>query len=353
MSQKTLAADEKSPAAILQRFLKNNFSIKILSNPFRAVIDSECGDNTAQNEAEQKLYEECHRRYSGQIYNIYKDSGSRNPKALDGAIGDKTMTVRQLLFKLDDLKMLGKGKDQIETHKIVSFYAKLTNREDPDNSLYWAESEMTPQLLFDVIFSYAKMIANEWFSKIGVDSIAIPPEIPSVPQSRLDSAGSAKTPSAPPPSDEIRTISGPHTRPASAAAITDSKRIEMHAAAVLASQAAERPSSVAEVSGLKSNGKKQRHSMATFESKAVEGEEKLEIRKKGIASAKTNSEQSTKAVDQITSGAITPGTVISESVPAAASVPALGPPVTRDPFEACREIMMKQFETIIEKARAK
>jgi hypothetical protein len=166
---KPIAVEDSSPASILAFFMKNHFTIEMLQSPMLDVIDSgKSLDAPQRNEAEHRLYEELHNIFSPQIYSIYDSYGSKSPSSLPDSTGDSTMSLRHILYLMDDLSLLGTSQYQMEICDVISYFAG-TLLLDEDDSLYWAEMELVPLTLFDTIFHFAKKIAETYLENIGVD----------------------------------------------------------------------------------------------------------------------------------------------------------------------------------------
>jgi hypothetical protein len=165
--------EDLSPASILAFFMKNHFTIEMLQDEMLDVIDSGMElDAPLRNEAEHLLYEEFHTIFSPQIYSIYISYASKSPSSLPDSTGDSTMSLRHILYLLDDLSLLGSSRYQMEISEVIRYFSDARPEND-DDSLYWAEMELVPVTLFDTIFHFAKKIAGPYLEQIGIEQIEV------------------------------------------------------------------------------------------------------------------------------------------------------------------------------------
>lgn len=152
--------------------MKEHFSTTLLQDENIEILDAPRRPKSCllRQAAEHQLFEIMHKSYSIKIYDIYDSRSVYSEYSLSGSINDKTMSLRDLLYVLDELGLLGSEDNQLEISDVIQHFSS-TRPEHFDESLYWAEVEMVPSAIFDVVFLVATKAASKYLARIGGEPV--------------------------------------------------------------------------------------------------------------------------------------------------------------------------------------
>ncbi|KAJ3394842.1 hypothetical protein HDU92_006508 [Lobulomyces angularis] len=130
---------------------------------FKNIGGNEYSNNEDVNEQinayERNLYQEFQRKFGERIYKLYFQRACKREHSLEGSIGDVTMTLRDIIYMLDDFKLFDSDVTGLTINKVLSFFSQDRERIS-DGSFYWVEYEMVPLTLFESIFEFSKIKNN-------------------------------------------------------------------------------------------------------------------------------------------------------------------------------------------------
>lgn len=164
--QHLLPMHEKGLAACLAALIKNDI-LPNLTWLSAAATTAEPVNQEVEKKSEKavwaELSEAVEKSYSARLYKIYEVFSRKHPLALPGSLFDRTMSVRDLLHLLADIKIVEQPDQSFTTAdyiKVVSDLVPSVSDSSSDSICCNLDIELVPQEVLDVLFACGRHITD-------------------------------------------------------------------------------------------------------------------------------------------------------------------------------------------------